>query len=183
MSRSKSPSSKPKVVIDREKNVVKVGNKKYELFTAANGSLYYKAPFTTKDGKKGTRPRFVAGSDPKYMEKLRRKSAVSRRRRSASRSRADRKVSIAKRNAAASRAFVRHYSKSRYATEKGRKIAMSRDANQGNQEITSSLKKYRSNPAKYDMVGVDAGEHKNVKEMKKSVRKNLRKSQRGGFRR
>lgn len=170
-SRSKSRTRKPKVVVDKENMKVKVGTKKFDLLEAKNGTLYYMAPFTAKDGKKGARPRFVAGSSKEYMEKIRRKSVVARRSRSKSKSRMSRKRDLEKRNASGMRAFLSHYAKKRYDTEKGRKIAMTRDLRASNQDKTKSLHDFRKDPATHDMRGVDMGEFKNVAELKKELRK------------
>lgn len=172
---AKDSSRKPKVVVDEKNMTVKVGSKKFELKTMKNGSLYYMKPYKTADGKTGARPRIVSGSSQEYMAKIRRRSASTRKSRASRKSSAQRRRSLEKRNAAGMRAFLRHYSKSRYETEKGRKIAMSRDLRNDNQESTRSLSKYRSDPSKYDMAGVDMGNTKTVADLKKKIRKSEKK--------
>ena len=151
---------KPKV---NEKNMtVTVGNKTYKLLKMKNGSLYY-----INDDR---RPRIVAGSSRKYMEKIRSKSKSARKKR-AKRSKSAKKKSLNNKKASAIRAFIKHYSNKRYSTSRGRKIAISRDLHQDNQKQTRSLRKYRKNPSKYDMAGVDMGEHPNLSSLKRKEKK------------
>ena len=164
----RSASKKP--VVDLKNKTVKVGNKKYELLTMKNGALYFNMPIKKADGSMGSRPRIVAGSTPEYMSKIRSKSRVSRRR-SARRTSAAKRKSLDKKKASAGRAFVKYYSKKRFSSERARKIAMTKDLREGNQHVTRSLSKYRKNPGKYDMVGVDANAPgKTVKDLKKQIR-------------
>lgn len=149
-SRSRSRSG-PKPVVDEKNMTVKVGSKKYPLKTMKNGSRYYVDP------NNFNRPRIVAGSSPEYMKNIQKKSSKVRSRRSKRRSNVERKKSLEKRNTSALRAFFQHYSKARYPTERGRKIAMTRDLRDDNQKQTRSLSKYRKSPHKYDMTGVDMG--------------------------
>ena len=73
------------------------------------------------------------------------------------------------------KAFVRHYENAKYKTEKGRQIAMTRDLRYSNQRPTRSLRKYRKSPHKKDIRGVDMGEFKTVKALKKAIRRSSRK--------
>jgi len=155
-SRSRS-APKPKLSKDGKSATYK--GKKYEVKEWKNGTRYIDLPFTSKDGKKGTRPRIVAGSSPEYLSKIRSKSRTRR---------SSRRQSLTKRNQAAMRAFVRHYEKAGYKTEKGRKIAMTRDIHGDNQPQTRSLSKFRKSPHKLDMRGVDMGEFKTTKALKKA---------------
>jgi len=150
---------------------VNVGGETFNLFRMKNGALYYKKPYKTASGKTGTRPRIVAGSSETYMKQIRRRSVSVRKRRSSRKSKDEKRKSHDQKKASAMRAFIRHYSKSRYETDKGRKIAITRDLRQDNQIPTRSLSKYRSNPAKYDMVGVDMGEYENLATLSKVEKK------------
>ena len=164
----RSTSKKP--VVDLKNKTVKVGNKKYELLAMKNGALYFNMPIKKADGSMGSRPRIVSGAAPEYMSKIRSKSRVSKRR-SARRTSAAKRKSLDKKKASAGRAFVKYYSNKRFSSERARKIAMTKDLREGNQNVTRSLRKYRKNPGKYDMVGVDAkAPGKTIKDLKKQIR-------------
>jgi hypothetical protein len=152
-----------------DESTVTYKNKKYDVLTAKNGTKYFKKPYKKPDGTVGSRPYFLKGSSPEYLAKLRQKSRKSRARRSSTRS--SRRQSLKKRNLLAMKNFLKHYNETPYKSERGRKIAMSRDLHNDNQKQTKSLRKYRKSPHKLDIRGVDMGEFKSVAELKKAIRK------------
>lgn len=152
-----------------DESTVTFKNKKYEVLTAKNGTKYFKKPYKKPDGSSGSRPYFLKGSSAEYLAKLRKKSAKVRRSRSSTRS--SRRQSLKNRNLLAMKNFMKHYSEKSYKSERGRKIAMTRDLRNENQTQTKSIRKYRKSPHKLDIRGVDMGEFKNVAELKKAIRK------------
>lgn len=112
--------------LNKDETKVTYDGKTFDVETMKNGAKYFMKPYTTKDGKKGARPLILKGAPRSYLNKIRSKSRSSRRSQSGDRN------SLKRRNLSAMRAFVRHYEGSSYNTEKGRKIAITRDLRQDN---------------------------------------------------